>query len=193
MSTAGRETLAVMDKLQGIESKPRGGYPNSELGKGLSQLATLIRADVGLEIACLEMGGWDTHVAQGTISGWLPGYLSELSAAISAFVRDMGSEMSRITIVVQTEFGRRVEENTGLGTDHGRASAMFLLGRNVNGDKVYADWPGLEKHQLDTVGDLRVTTDYREVLADLLAKRVPNSEPQSVFQNWQPTKSGYFR
>jgi uncharacterized protein (DUF1501 family) len=104
----------------------------------------------------------------------------------------MGPEMKRITLIVQTEFGRRVEENTGLGTDHGRASAMFLFGGGVKGGKVHAEWPGLEKSQLDEVGDLRVTTDYRDVLADALVKRIPGSKPEEVFPGWTAKKSGFF-
>ncbi len=194
MAQAGRDTLQVLDKLNGIkvEEKP-GGYPTSDLGLALSQVATLIRSGVGLEIACLEMGGWDTHVAQGTINGWLPSYLKDLADALAAFEKDMGPEMRRITMIVQTEFGRRVNENTGLGTDHGRASAMFLIGGSVNGGKVYADWPGMEKAQLDEVGDLRVTTDYRDVLADALSKRVVGSKPKEVFPGWEGKQGGYFR
>ncbi|MBC8066403.1 MAG: DUF1501 domain-containing protein [Chlorobia bacterium] len=194
MAQAGRETLQVLDKLSHIkmENKP-AGYPGSGLGIALQQVATLIRSGVGLEVACLEMGGWDTHVAQGTISGWLPGYLKELGDALAAFEKDMGPEMRRITLIVQTEFGRRVNENTGLGTDHGRASAMFLLGGSVRGGRVFADWPGMEEKQLDEVGDLRVTTDYRDVLADALTQRVAGSRPAEVFPGWEPKRSGgYF-
>ena len=194
MAQAGRDTLDVLQKLGGINVESRSqAYPNSDLGRALSQVATLVRADVGLEIACLEMGGWDTHVAQGTVSGWLPSYLKDLSDALAAFVKDMGSAMRRITVIVQTEFGRRVNENTGLGTDHGRASAMFLLGGSVNGGRVFADWPGMEASQLDEVGDLRVTTDYRDVLGDALSRRVRGSRPGEVFPGWQASQAGYFR
>jgi uncharacterized protein (DUF1501 family) len=167
-------------------------YPKGHLSEALQQVAALIRANVGLEVASLDMGGWDTHVAQGAVVGLLPTYLKDLSDALAAFVKDMGSEMRRITVVVQTEFGRRVEENTGLGTDHGRASCMFLIGGGTIGGKVFAEWPGLEKAQLDEVGDLKVTTDYRDVLADLLARRVVGSRPAEVFPNWTSAKSGFF-
>lgn len=194
IAQAGRDTLQVLGKLKGIkvDEKP-AGYPESDLGRALSQVGILIRSGVGLEIACLEMGGWDTHVAQGTITGWLPSYLKELADALAAFEKDMGPEMKRITMVVQTEFGRRVHENTGLGTDHGRSSAMFLIGGNVNGGKVYSDWPGMEEKQLDEVGDLKVTTDYRDVLADALTCRVVGSKPKEVFPGWEAKMSGYFQ
>ncbi len=194
ISQAGKDTLQVLEKLKGIkvEGQPTG-YPESDLGRALSQVGTLIRSDVGLEIACLEMGGWDTHVAQGTITGWLPSYLKILADALAAFEKDMGSEMKRITIIVQTEFGRRVHENTGLGTDHGRASAMFLIGGSVNGGKVYGDWPGMEKAKLDEVGDLKVTTDYRDILADAIASRVVGSKPNEVFPGWKQQQRGFFK
>ena len=194
MAQAGRDTLDVLEKLRGVrvEDQPKG-YPQTDLGRGLRQVATLIRSNVGLEVACLEMGGWDTHVAQGAITGWLPGYLKELADSLAAFVLDMGMEMKRVTMVVQTEFGRRVEENTGLGTDHGRASCMFLFGGAVAGGKVYTNWPGMERAQLDEVGDLRVTTDYRDVWGDALTARVADSKPAEVFPGWKPRVAGYFK
>jgi len=193
IAEAGRETLEVLGKLDRIERPTKGAYPSSDLATALQQVAALIRSNIGLEVACLEMGGWDTHVAQGTISGWLPGYLRELAEALAAFVRDLGREMERITVIVQTEFGRRLNENTGLGTDHGRASAMLLIGGGVNGGKVYADWPGLEASQLDEVGDLRVTTDYRDVLGEALSSRVAGASPHTVFPNWTPRTRNYFK
>jgi len=194
MTQAGRETLDVLDRLAQIDVKidPQK-YPANDLGRALQQVAVLVRSNVGLEVASLEMGGWDTHVAQGTVNGWLPSYLKDLATALAAFEADMGSEMKRITVIVQTEFGRRVEENTGLGTDHGRASTMFLFGGGVVGGKVFAEWPGLEKAQLDEVGDLRVTTDYRDVLADALTKRVKGSNPTAAFPDWSAKKQGFFK
>lgn len=194
MSLAGSDTLAVLKKLRGVkvEDMPRS-YPNTDLGRGLRQVGTLIRSNVGLEVACLEMGGWDTHVAQGTITGWLPGYLKDLADSLAAFVADMGSELGRVTLVVQTEFGRRVAENTGLGTDHGRASCMFLFGGSVAGGKVHGGWPGLEESQLDEVGDLRVTTDYRDVWGEALSKRVSGSKAEEVFPGWHPHATGFFK
>lgn len=194
MAEAGRETLEVLDKLGKIDLKlDSSRYPKTDLSKALQQVGTLIRSNIGLEVACLEMGGWDTHVAQGTVTGWLPSYLKDLADSLAAFERDMGPEMRRITVIVQTEFGRRVEENTGLGTDHGRASCMFLMGGGTVGGKVFTEWPGMEKSQLDQVGDLRVTTDYRDVLADALAKRVVGSKPSDVFPDWMAKKTGFFQ
>ena len=143
-------------------------YPNSDLGSGLRQVACLVRARLGLEVACLDKGGWDTHVAQGADTGWQAMLLDDLAKSLAAFATDLGPEMKGVTVVVMSEFGRRLEENGGLGTDHGRAGPMFLIGQSVVGGKVHARWPGLEDHQLDPTGDLVVTTDYRAVLGDVL-------------------------
>jgi uncharacterized protein (DUF1501 family) len=138
----------------------------------LRQVACLIRARVGLEVAFLDRGGWDTHVGQGGVTGWLAIQLQDIGDSLAAFAKDLGSDgLRRVTVVVMTEFGRRVQENSGLGTDHGRASAMFVLGGGIHGGKVYARWPGLEPHQLEEGIDLKVTTDYRDVLAEIVAKR----------------------
>jgi uncharacterized protein (DUF1501 family) len=189
MSMAGNETLKVLDKLNKLDPKSYHAsngavYPQSDLGSALKQVALLIRADLGLEVAVLDKGGWDTHVAQGVSTGLLSSLLRDLGAALAAFHTDLGSEMSRVTVVVQTEFGRRLQENSGLGTDHGRASVMFLLGGGVHGGKVHAKWPGLENAQLEEPGDLRVTTDYRQVLSEVLSKRL-GSDPNKVFAGYQ--------
>ncbi|GAB4465870.1 MAG: DUF1501 domain-containing protein [Armatimonadaceae bacterium] len=174
---AGRETLAVLDAIKKVDPtnyKPQNGatYPESHLGNGLRQTAFLIRANLGMEVAALSRGGWDTHVAQGGTVGLLAGELKDVGDSLAAFAQDLGSEMERVTVLVQTEFGRRVYENDGLGTDHGRASMMLLLGGGIHGGKVYTKWPGLEENQLEQPGDLRVTTDYRTVLAEIVEKRL---------------------
>lgn len=186
MAHAGRETLQVLETLNRLNVDryvPSAGavYPKSDLGEGLRQVALLIRSGLGLEVAALDKGGWDTHVAQGSTSGWLTGLLDDLGRSIAAFATDLGSELSRVTLVVMTEFGRRVQENSGLGTDHGRASFMMVLGGNVRGGKVHGRWPGLEPDQLEEPGDLRVTTDYRNVLAEILAKRAGGRDLEKVF------------
>lgn len=183
---AAQDTLQILRALQRLAPahyRPAHGaiYPDSELGRGLQQVAMLIKAGVGLEVACLDRGGWDTHVAQGSTTGWLAGNLADLANSLAAFARDLGERMRQVTLVAMTEFGRRVRENSGLGTDHGRASVMFLLGGGVRGGKVYARWRGLEPHQLEEPGDLRVTIDYREVLAELVQKRLGNPHVAQVF------------
>ena len=186
VSQTAQDTLEVLRSLQRIDPtryQPARGaaYPDSSLGRGLKQVAALIKAQVGLEVACLDKGGWDTHVAQGSISGWMAGNLADLAQSLAAFATDMGDGMRHIVLVAMTEFGRRVRENSGLGTDHGRAGVMLVLGGGVRGGKVFARWPGLEPHQLEEPGDLRVTTDYREVLAELVQKRLGNPNVAKVF------------
>jgi uncharacterized protein (DUF1501 family) len=187
VAQAGRQTLSALDALgrldvKGYRSSHGATYPNSDLGNGLRQVACLIKAKLGLEVACLDKGGWDTHVAQGSDTGWQATLLDDLAKSIAAFTSDLGSEMQGVTLVVMSEFGRRLEENGGLGTDHGRAGPMFLFGNSVVGGKVHARWPGLEDHQLDPTGDLKVTTDYRSVLGDVLKRRMGNDSVDEVFR-----------
>jgi uncharacterized protein (DUF1501 family) len=177
VQVAGRETLAVLrtlDKLDPARYRPENGalYPDSALGKGLQQTALLIKADVGVEVACLDRGGWDTHVAQGGATGWLSTQLDDVARSLAAFAADLGRSLDGVTVVVMTEFGRRVAENSGLGTDHGRASSWLLLGGGVSGGRVFARWPGCAPDKLEAPGDLKVTTDYRDVLSELVTKRL---------------------
>jgi uncharacterized protein (DUF1501 family) len=192
---AGRETLEVLDTLKRIDParyRPSNGavYPEGHLGRGLQQVACLVRGDVGLEVACLDHQGpysWDTHIVQNNLIG---PQIGDLGASLAAFVRDMGPEMNRVCLMVFTEFGRRLQENGQLGTDHGRASVMFLFGGGVAGGKVYADWPGLEEKNLEPPGDLRVTTDYRDVLAEVVSQRLHNNRLNEVFPDYQPKYRG---
>lgn len=186
VSLAGRETLAVMESLRRLDPahyQPAHGaaYPKSEFGTGLRQVACLIKGNVGLEAACLDHRGpflWDTHVGQNAIFAAQAG---DLAQGLSAFARDLGNELQNVTIVAMTEFGRRVAENSGLGTDHGRAGVMFLLGGGIKGGKVYAQWQGLTAANLEGPGDLKVTTDYRDVLSEILARRLGNARFGEVF------------
>ncbi|MEW5883029.1 MAG: DUF1501 domain-containing protein [Armatimonadota bacterium] len=174
LTQAGRATLEALDLVENLPAAPSASepYPESDLGLAFAQTAQLIHAGVGLEVACLEKGGWDTHVAQGATTGWHALLLDDLARSLSAFAADVAEHLSRVTVVVMTEFGRRAYENAGLGTDHGRASVMFLLGEGVVGGKVHGDWPGLAPERLEEPGDLRVTTDYRSVLAEVLRRRM---------------------
>ena len=175
--------------------RPAAGtaYPMGEVGDGFKQVACLIKGEVGLEIACLDMGGWDTHVAQGREIGWQALRLDELGKALAAFAHDLGPKFGKVTVIVMTEFGRRAQENSGLGTDHGRASAMLLMGGSVVPGKVHSKWPGLAPKNLDEVGDLRVTIDYRDVLAEILDHRLKNHDLTNVFPNYKPSFQGIVR
>ncbi len=194
LTAAGRETLQVLSQLDRLDPSTyvaAGGaeYPDSDLGRALKQVAFLIKADIGLEIACLDKGGWDTHYGQN-LAGLLTGLQDDLGKCLAAFTQDMGQELSRVTVVVQTEFGRRLRENQSLGTDHGRGSVMFVAGGGVNGGKVYGKWPGLEDRQLDAEGDLKVTTDYRNVLSEVLMRRMSATNVEGVFEGFEPETLG---
>ena len=178
VTRSGRATLNVLDAVHRLDPanyKASNGakYPESGLGAGFRQVACLLKANLGLEVACLDRGGWDTHVGQGGTVGYLSLQLQDVGDSLAAFAKDLGSTgLRRVTVAVMTEFGRRAQENSGLGTDHGRASVFFTLGGGVNGGKVYAKWPGLKPENLEDGLDLKVTTDYRTLLAEIVAKRL---------------------
>ena len=195
LGAAGREALSLLQRLEALtpaERVPRAGsrYAADALGEGLRQAALLIKSDNGVEVACLDHVGYDTHVAQGGAAGPLASQLTSLGQSLASFAHDLGESLwDRTTIVVLSEFGRRVEENSGAGTDHGRAGAMFVLGgKGVAGGKVHGRWPGLAPAMLEGPGDLRVTTDYRNVLGEVLQNRVGNTRLASVFPelSYQP-------
>ena len=145
------------------------------------QVAQLIRADLGLEVACVDIGGWDTHSAQGSTTGTLADNLADLAAGLQAFYTDLADRRGHITVVTMSEFGRRVKENASGGTDHGHGNCMFLLGGGVAGGKVYSSWPGLAAEQLYGPGDLAITTDFRTVLAEVVERRLGNPKLDQVF------------
>lgn len=189
---AGRETLSVLDRVNRLDPahyKPANDahYPDTDLGRSLRQVACLIKGGVGLEVACLDSGGWDMHFVQGQIQ---PGLLRDLGSALAAFAKDLGSILQRVTVLVMTEFGRRVYENSSLGTDHGRGGMWMVLGGSVNGGKVFAEWKGLDKDQLEPPGDLPVTIDYRDVLAEVIQKRLHNPNVRDIFPGYQPKARG---
>lgn len=195
MAEAGRGTLKILDSLDRLDYsayKPEGGatYPDSGLAAGLKQTAFLLKADVGVEIACLDHDVWDTHFAQGGSTGLQANLQADLAASLRAFADDLGSLLGRVTVVVMTEFGRRVEENSTLGTDHGRGSFLFALGDHVTGGKIHTKWPGLGKDDLEGPGDLRVTTDYRSILAEVLRKRLGFTGMDAVFPGFRPAEVG---
>jgi len=191
-SELGRDTFRIYQTLQKLDMNAYLGtgkldYPATEFGSGLKQIAMLAKADVGFEVAALDHHNWDTHFAQGLYSGIMPALLSELADGLAAFYADMQDYLPRLTIVVMSEFGRRAYENGSLGTDHGHGEVMFLIGGNVKGKKVYTNWPGLQKKQLYGPGDLAVTIDYRDILAELCLKRLNNHRVDVIFPDFKPT------
>jgi uncharacterized protein (DUF1501 family) len=195
MADAGRETLQVLEHLNNLDvdkyqADNGAKYPTSDIGTGLKEVAILIKSGVGLEVAFLDKGGWDTHFGQGSTAGILYNNLKDVGEALAAFVSDLGSEMSRVTVVIQSEFGRRLEENFSLGTDHGHGGMMWALGGGIKGGRVYGKWPGLGKEHLVGPGDLAVTTDYRNVLAEVLSTRLGNDRAGDVFPGLRPEPVG---
>ena len=149
---------------------PQNGaeYPRSQFGVRLLQIAQLIKANVGLEIAFADVGGWDTHVNQGSSTGQLAQRLDDFSRSIAALVTDLGDKMDDVVILTMSEFGRMARENGNRGTDHGHAGALFVIGGHVKGGKVHGKWPGLEQEQLYEGRDLALTTDFRSVFAEVV-------------------------
>jgi uncharacterized protein (DUF1501 family) len=196
-SVTGHETLVLMRALERIDpaTPPTRGarYPDSEFGHGLRQAALLVKAQIGVEVAALDLGGWDTHFAQGAASGQMAALLRELAQGLAALHTDLLDHMRSISIVCMSEFGRRAAENGSLGTDHGHGSAMLLLGGAVRGGRVHGVWPGLGDGQLIGPGDLAVTTDYRDVLGELLSKRLGNVAMAEVFPGYAVKAKGVFQ
>ena len=195
LNGTGRETFEAVKIMQSIQKSPYvaangAHYPNGRLGQSLQQIARLIRANVGLEVAFTDVGGWDTHVnevgAQPHL-GQLANLLNDFGGAMAAFAQDMGDRMADITVVTMSEFGRTVKENGDRGTDHGHANCMFVLGGDVRGGKVYGYWPGLEREQLYEGRDLNVTTDFRAVLSELVTKQLGNRQLTPVFPGFRNT------
>ena len=186
----GQDTLAIMDTLETLDpstyQSALAHYPDTEFGLALKQTAMLIKAEVGLEVSAIDVGGWDTHFAQGSTSGLMPNLMQDLADGLAAFHADMHDHMENLTIVTMSEFGRRASENGSLGTDHGHGSMMLLLGGNVQGGKVHCQWPGMREGQLIGPGDLAVTTDYRDVLSEILVKRLNNPATEAIFPDYEP-------
>ena len=175
--------LAAADPTQ-YQPQHGAAYVENAFSQGLKQIAQLIRADIGLEAAAIDLNGWDTHASEGGVEGAMATLLQELAAGLSAFYTDMQDDMRRITVVAMSEFGRRVKENASRGTDHGHGNVMLLMGGGVNGGRVYGEWPGLEEDALDR-GDLAITTDYRTVLSEIVKKRLLNGHLSEVFPDFE--------
>jgi uncharacterized protein (DUF1501 family) len=182
----GQETFEAIDQLKKINPdayQPENGaqYPTSRFGKSLMEIAELFKADVGLEVAFLDSGGWDHHVNEGGVQGQLSNLLRDLGQGIAAFHQDMADGMGDVVFVSMSEFGRTAHENGARGTDHGHANCMFVMGSDVKGGKVYTHWPGMNDGQLYEGRDLAVTTDYRTVLSEIISKHLGDRDLNGVF------------
>ncbi len=182
----GQETFEAVKMLKSADPakyQPAAGvvYPNTGFGNSLKQIAQLMKANLGVEAAFSDIGGWDTHQNQGAANGQLAGRLKEFSESIGAFWKDMGADSENITLVTMSEFGRTARQNGTGGTDHGHANVMFVLGGTVKGGKVYGKWPGLDNAQLNEGRDLTVTTDFRRVLGEAAYKTLGARDMEKVF------------
>ena len=159
----------------------QANYPKSQFGQRLRQIAQLIKAGVGLEIAFADIGGWDTHVNQGAVQGQLAQRLDDFAQSIASFVTDLGDKMGDVVVLTMSEFGRMARQNGNGGTDHGHAGAMFAIGGPVKGGKVYGKWPGLETGQLYEGRDLALTTDFRTVFSEIATRHLGASKMDGLF------------
>ena len=201
---AGRDTLSAMRLIDGHIARDAQNHPvpyapehdaaygpAGDLGRPLQTVAQLAKMDIGLHIATVDIGGWDTHDGQ---PGRFLNCVTGLSSGLAAFYDDMWRYHDRLVIVTVSEFGRRLRSNRSNGTDHGRAGVMAVLGGNVAGGRLYGRWPGLRSQTLDEGVDLAVTTDYRQVLTEVLTAHAGTAPPASVFARFHPAPAlGLFR
>ena len=164
-------------------------YPNSAFGQALLQIAQLVKANIGLQVAFTDIGGWDTHANQGSARGQLANRLREFGNGIAALYRDLGDRMRNTVIITMTEFGRAIRQNGSGGTDHGHASVVFVAGGSVKGGKVYGLWPGLASEQLHEGRDLALTTDFRAVFSEILTGHMGAQDVSKVFPGFKQTSS----
>jgi uncharacterized protein (DUF1501 family) len=186
LSVAGKRTFDAVRMIESINRRPytpeNGAQYVGGFGNGLQQVAKLIKADAGVEVAFADIGGWDHHSNE---TGQLNNVLREFGTSLAAFIRDMGDRLADIVLVTMSEFGRTVKENGNTGTDHGHGNVMFVLGGPVRGGNIYGRWPGLEPEQLYEQRDLAITTDFRDVLAGLVSIHLGQKSEQ-VFPGYRP-------
>ncbi|MGC2638034.1 MAG: DUF1501 domain-containing protein [Acidobacteriaceae bacterium] len=192
----GQETFEAVRMLQAADPAhyiPTAGveYPNGPFGNSLRQIAQLLKANLGVEAAFADIGGWDTHQNEGAADGQLAGRLRDFSQGLNAFWADMGDEAENIVLVTMSEFGRTCRQNGTGGTDHGHANVMFALGGPVRGGRVYGPWPGLEQEQLYEARDLAITTDFRQVLGEAAFRTLGARNLDLVFPQSGLNKSNF--
>jgi len=196
VSAAAEEAFEAVRALEAIDPgsyEPTGGaqYPNGDFGRSLRGIAQLVKADVGVEIAFADLGGWDTHVRQGGAQGQLAGRLGQLGEGIRALYDDLGDRMEDVVILTMSEFGRTVAENGSGGTDHGHANCMLALGGSVKGGRILGDWPGLERELLYQGRDLAVTTDFRDVFSEVVSGHLGAAHLDRIFPGYDGDPARY--
>ncbi|MGO9123294.1 MAG: DUF1501 domain-containing protein [Terriglobales bacterium] len=194
----GQETFDAVKMLKAADPskyKPAAGadYPKGRFGDSLKQLAQLIKANLGVQVAFADIGGWDHHVNEGSTQGQIANVLSEFSQSLAAFWIDLGDLTEDTVVVTMSEFGRTARENGNRGTDHGHANVMFVMGGPVKGGKVYGRWPGLEQSQLNEGRDLALTTDFRQVLGEAVYSHLGNKKLDAVFPGFQNQAGKFLR
>jgi uncharacterized protein (DUF1501 family) len=190
LGSTGKEAFDAVKMMK--EANPAGytpangaEYPRNGFGDAMRQIAQIIKADLGLEVAFAELGNWDHHANEGSSTGILANRLDEFAGSIAAFARDLGDSMADVVVVTMSEFGRTVRENGNRGTDHGHGNAMLVLGGGVKGGKIYGKWPGLEREQLYQGRDLAITTDFRDVFAECLTGHLGARDISKVFPGFK--------
>lgn len=199
LGETGKETFEAVNFLKTAnpaQYKPENGaqYPNTQLGRSMQQIAQLIKAGVGLEVAFTDTGNdirWDTHTNEGGARGQLANFLRTFSQAIAAFATDLGKRMDDVIVLTMSEFGRTARENGSRGTDHGHANSMFVLGNSVKGGKVYGDFRGLGRDKLYEGRDLDVTTDFRDVFAEAAYRHIGSKDLSKIFPNYSASASKF--
>ncbi len=191
-SQEGFEAMQLLKQVNPGQYQPANGagYPRGRLGRSLLQIAQLIKAKLGVQIAFADVTGWDTHVNQGASEGQLAARLKELGESLAAFAQDLGEQMRDVVVLTMSEFGRTIRENGNSGTDHGHATAMLVLGGSVNGGKVLGTWPGLDPEKRFEGRDVAVTTDFRDLFGEILARHLGATDLAPVFPGFavDPTR-----
>lgn len=196
LGNAGRETFEAIEALKVADPSkysPRAGvsYPRGRLGESMKQMAQLIKADLGVELAFVDIGGWDHHTAEGASTGQLANLLRQLGGSLSAFNGDLGDRMSDVVVLTMTEFGRTVRENGNRGTDHGHGSVSFVMGGPVRGGRVHGRFPKLREEDLYEGRDLPVTTDFRDLVGEVLVRHMGVADLRKVFPNYEVKPSAF--
>jgi uncharacterized protein (DUF1501 family) len=189
------DAMRTLSELNVSGYRPASGanYPDTPLGRALKQIAFLIKSQVGLEVAFAETGGWDTHVQQGTVQGAFANRARDLATAIHAFWMDLDDYRDDVVLMTMTEFGRTVHENGSGGTDHGRASCMFVLGSSVDGGRVHGTIPALRPEDLEDGRDLPVRIDFRSVFAEVAGVHLKIDDDAGLFPGWAGNRYPLFR
>lgn len=196
LNGTGREAFDAMRTMKASDPtryRPEHGaeYPRSAFGQSLRQIAQLIKADLGLEVAFAEVGGWDTHVNQGSTQGLLGTRLDDFARSIAALTTDLGDRLADTVIITMSEFGRAVRENGNRGTDHGHGNAMMVIGGPVRGGRVYGRWPGLGADQRYQGRDLAITTDFRDVFGEIVARHLGVADLTPIFPGYRADEARF--